>query len=230
VRWPLLLAIVPIVFAAGLTYAFLQSGWLTVQEVRVAGAESLDVDDVAAISGLEGKSMLRLPLDEARGRLLELPNVRSATFERDWPRAVTVHIEERAAVAFWSVGGRDYPVDADGVVLAAGAPSEAAPRIVEAADRVMGPGDRVQPDAIALAQRISAEAPSVLGEAVSELEYRPGIGVTAIYTNGLRVTFGDERAYEYKVAVLSQLLQQLQAQGVTPTAVDLRFGERVTYE
>ncbi len=44
------------------------------------------------------------------------------------------------------------------------------------------------------------------------------------------MTFGDERSYEYKVAVLSKLLDQLKAQGRTPQAVDLRFGERVTYE
>ncbi len=46
----------------------------------------------------------------------------------------------------------------------------------------------------------------------------------------MRVTFGDDRAYDYKVAVLSTLLTQLSAKGRTPQAVDLRFGERVTYE
>ena len=33
-----------------------------------------------------------------------------------------------------------------------------------------------------------------------------------------------------KVAVLAKLLDQLSAQGVKPRAIDLRFGERVTYE
>ncbi len=46
----------------------------------------------------------------------------------------------------------------------------------------------------------------------------------------MRVTFGDERSYDYKVAVLSKLLDQLAAKKYTPHAVDLRFGERVTYE
>jgi hypothetical protein len=69
-----------------------------------------------------------------------------------------------------------------------------------------------------------------LGQGVRELEYSAHVGVTAVFDNGLRVTFGDERSYEYKVAVLSKLLDQLQAKGVRPRAVDLRFGERVTYE
>jgi hypothetical protein len=94
----------------------------------------------------------------------------------------------------------------------------------------MGAGDRVHPDAIALALRIQSESPRFLGQSVNELEYRAGVGVTAVLANGLRVTFGDERSYEYKVAVLAKLLDQLSAQGVKPRAVDLRFGERVTYE
>ena len=78
---------------------------------------------------------------------------------------------------------------------------------------------------------ISFESPKILGQSVDILEYRPGIGVTAVFSSGMRVTFGDERSYEYKVAVLSNLLTDLQARGVAqPRAVDLRFGERVTYE
>ena len=57
-----------------------------------------------------------------------------------------------------------------------------------------------------------------------------GVGVTAVFRGGMRVTFGDERSYEYKVAVLAELLGNLTLQGVTPEMVDLRFGERVTYE
>ena len=86
------------------------------------------------------------------------------------------------------------------------------------------------PDAIALARRIFQESPRFLGEGVFELEYRPDVGVTAVFENGMRVTFGDERAYEYKIAVLANLLDQLAATRYTPRAVDLRFGERVTYE
>jgi hypothetical protein len=88
----------------------------------------------------------------------------------------------------------------------------------------------VHPDAIALAQRIFKESPRFLGEDVELLEYRAEVGVTAVFHDGMRVTFGDERSYEYKVAVLAELLDQLSLQGKTPEVVDLRFGARVTYE
>jgi cell division protein FtsQ len=228
-RW--LLALLPVLLVAGGTYVALRSPLLTVQEVRVKGALTLDQASLVEVSGLEGGSMLSLPTRDARQRLLSIPTVRSVKFERSWPSTVTIRIEERIGVAFWSVGGRDYSVDSEGVVLVGSAPNGSGPRILEAGvDRIMGPGDRVHPDAVALALRITDEAPRFLGQSVDLLEYRAGVGITAVFQGGLRVTFGDERSWEYKVAVLSELLDELMAQGVRPHAVDLRFGERVTYE
>jgi hypothetical protein len=131
----------------------------------------------------------------------------------------------------WTVGGRDYAVDQDGIVLATGAPSGPSPRVIEPdTNRTMTAGDRVDPDALALAGRIFTETPRILGQPVSDLEYRAGIGITAVFASGLRVTIGDDRSYDYKISVLSELVEQLSARGVTPRVVDLRFGERVTYE
>jgi cell division protein FtsQ len=175
--------------------------------------------------------MFRLPLDEARARLREIPQVRNVSFARKWPQTLVINVEERTPYAFWSVGGRDFAVDVEGVVIGPAVPDGHGPHIVEVdAARIMGPGDRVHPDALALAVRITQEAPRFLGQTVRELEYRPGVGVTAVLSGGMRVTFGDERSYDYKVAVLAKLLDQLSAKGQTPSAVDLRFGERVTYE
>jgi cell division protein FtsQ len=228
-RW--LLTVVPILFVAAGTYYVLNSPWLTVQEVRVQGTESLDQASLAGISGLKGQSQFGLPIDSARERLLAVPQVKSVTIERNWPDGVTITIEERLPAAFWSVGGQDYVVSADGFVLGGGAPDGPAPRIVEVGnDRVLNIGDRVHPDAIALTQRIFKESPRFLGEDVEVLEYRADVGVTAVFHGGMRVTFGDERSYEYKVAVLAELLDELSLQGKTPESVDLRFGERVTYE
>ena len=227
----LLLLTVPIVIVAGLAYTAMRSPWLTVQDVRVSGAQTLDTASLAELSGLQGQSMLRLDVDQARSRLLEVPQVGAVSVHRSWPNTVTLRITERIAVAIWTVGGVDYAVDASGVVLGPGAPAGPAPRIVEPdSGRVMSPGDRVHPDAIALAQRIFEESPRFLGESIDQLEYNPAIGVTAVFQSGLRVTFGDERAYDYKVAVLAKLLDQATAAGRPPHQVDLRFGTRVTYD
>ena len=228
-RWPL--TVIPILFVAAGTYYVLNSPWLTVQGVRIQGTESLDRASLIEISGLQGRSMFGLPVDGARTRLIALPQVKSVSIERNWPDGVTITIEERQLAAFWSIGGQDYVVSAGGYVLGGGAPDGPAPRIIEVGnDRTLNVGDLVHPDAIALAQRIFKESPRFLGESVEVLEYRSGVGVTAVFQGGMRVTFGDERSYEYKVAVLAELLEELSRQGKAPEMVDLRFGERVTYE
>jgi len=229
--WRLIVAALPLLFVAVGTYFLLRSSLLNVHEVRIHGTETLDNASLVEIAGLKGASMIDLPQEEVRARLLEVPQIKSVSIDRSWPQTVNLLIEERQPAAYWSVGGRDFLVDAEGVVLAASAPRGRVPRITEPdTSRVMGPGDRVHPDAIALARKIYDESPRFLNQSVRELEYRAGIGVTAVFTNGMRVTFGDERSYQYKVAVLSKLLDQLSARNFTPRAVDLRFGERVTYE
>ena len=230
-RWSWVFAGFSLIVAAVSTYFLIHSPVFTVDQITIKGAETLDQQALVDISGLQQQSMLRLPLGQARENLKALPQVKSVRFEREWPDGIVIKIEERVPYAFWSVGGREYIVDVEGVVLAAGAPDGPAPRIVEPdSPRIMGPGDRVHPDALALAARIASESPRFLGQSVQVLEYRPGIGVTAVFGNGMRVTFGDERAYEYKVSVLSKLLDQLSARGAKARAIDLRFGERVTYE
>jgi cell division protein FtsQ len=175
--------------------------------------------------------MLAMSDDGARRRLLAIPAIRSVDIRREWPNSVVIAVEERTPVAFWSVAGHDFPVDQEGVVLSAGTPDGPAPRIVEVTPgRVLVPGDRVHPDALAFARRIMAESPRFLEANVAELEYEAGVGVTVIFDGGMRVTFGDDRSYDYKIAVLSELLLELDSKGIQPSAVDLRFGERVTYE
>ena len=231
IRWQLVLALAPLLFVAVGTYVALNSSMFSVNNLRIEGAARLDHESLAQISGLYGASMLTLPEEGARRRLTAIPDIRSVGITREWPDTVVITVEERTPVAFWTVSGHDFPVDQEGIVLSAGTPDGPAPRIVEVTPgRILEPGDLVHPDAIAFAQRIMAESPRFLDASVTELEYEAGIGVTVIFDGGLRVTFGDDRSYDYKIAVLSQLLLELSGKNIQPSAVDLRFGERVTYE
>ena len=89
-RWVLL--VIPLLIVGGATYGVLQSPYLQVQKIKVVGAETLDAKDLAQASGLEGKSMLRLPLHEASQRVLSLPQVKSVAWERNWPHGLTLRI------------------------------------------------------------------------------------------------------------------------------------------
>src|ERR671918_2290157 len=117
-RW--ILALVPIVLAAGTTYAALRTPLLTVQSVNIEGASALSDKELAIVSGLQGASLLNPPVEDARARLLQIPQVREVSFRRDLPRGLTIRVEERLPAAFWSVGEIDYLVDAEGMVLGVG--------------------------------------------------------------------------------------------------------------
>jgi len=229
--WPWLLALCGVALTAAATYSVLRLPYFEVENVRVVGAQSLDPSALVDLSGVKGKSIFSLDIEAARAKLLQVPQVRSVTVKRDFPHSISVRVVERQPWGFWSVGGRDYPIDSEGVVLGSGAPSGPSLRIVEPnSNRVMAPGDRVDPDATAFGDRIVRDSSTLLGQSVKSLEYQSGVGVTVVFASGLRATFGDDRAYDYKVAVLSKLLDQLKSGGRPASAVDLRFGERVTYE
>ncbi len=231
-KWRVMLALFPVAVVAGVTYAAVQSPLLTAQSFSVKGADTLDRQAVVDISGLKGRSLLDLPVEDAQARLRDIPQIRSVSISRTFPQTVTIKVVERKPAAYWSINNREYVVDAEGYVLNSGVPDSAAPRILEPdSNRVMGPGDRVHPDAVALALRLQEESPRILNQSLATIEYRQDVGVSAVFANGMRVTFGDERSYDYKISVLSALLDKLTAQGVAaPRTVDLRFGERVTYD
>jgi cell division protein FtsQ len=192
-----MLALFPVAVVAGVAYAAIQSPLLTAQSFSVKGADTLDRQAVVEISGLKGKSLLDLPVGDAQARLMEIPQVKSVSISKTFPQKVTITVQERQPAAFWSVNNHDYVVDADGYVLNSGVPDGPAPRIVEPdSTRIMGPGDRVHPDAVALALRLQEESPHILNQSLATIEYHQDVGVSAVFANGMRVTFGDERSYD----------------------------------
>jgi cell division protein FtsQ len=209
----------------------LQSPLLRIQEVTVEGTRLLDPEEVAAAANLHGASILFPDTGGARQRIESEPMVKSVTFERAWPRGMRIIVRERRPWGFWEVQNRRYVIDEDGVVLERVLPDEGAPVIRQLdATHSLEAGDRVDSDAVALARQLVEAAPQRLGLAVTTVEYRDRDGLTAVFEGGLRVTFGDGRDFDYKIAALKALLEQTQQQGVEVRAVDLRFGERIVFQ
>jgi cell division protein FtsQ len=219
----------------------LQSPLLRIQEVTVEGTRLLDPEGVAAAADLRGASILFPDTGGARRRIESEPMVKSVTFERAWPRGMRIIVQERRPWGFWEAVGQRYVIDEDGVVLERVLPDEGAPVIRHLdATHSLKAGDRVDPDAVALARQLVEAAPQRLGLAVTAVEYRDRDGLTAVFSAGggfasgeegdLRVTFGDGRDFDYKMAALKALLEQTQQQGVEVRTVDLRFGGRIAFQ
>jgi cell division protein FtsQ len=208
-----------------------QSPWLRIQEVTVEGTRLLDPEYLVGAADLRGDSVFFPDTAGARERLEDVAMVRSVTFERDWPQAMRVIVEERRPWGFWEARNRRYVIDEDGVVLERVLPDEGAPviRQLDAGDNLQ-PGDRVDSDAVSLARQIAEAAPERLGLTLDTVEYRERDGLTVVFVEGLRVTFGDGRDFDYKIAALQALLERTRQEGVEVRNVDLRFGERIAFQ
>jgi hypothetical protein len=228
-----------LVLLAGISvagYWLYHSPYMTVHEVRVVGAGQIPEADVREVAGIEGQSAFRVDLDDAEQRLLALPGVRSAQIEKHGWTGATITIEERRVWGSWQINGANVPIDADGYVLEGGQAAAEAPVIIEVdAQRAIAAGDRLDAGAIELAARLVEESERTLGRRVVALAYRQNAGLTAVLSGGdidapgVWVTFGDSRDYDYKVAALYVLLQEAQEADIKLTAVDLRFGSRLSF-
>ncbi len=210
--------------------------WVTVQHVTVTGAVQLTPKQVEAAAHVDGASVFGLDLKPAQARVAALPGVRSATVTRNGWNGVTIALQERTVWGSWQMNGVNVPIDADGYVLAGQAAADGAPVIQEIdPQRVLNAGDRVDPGAVDAAVKLVRDSESAFGRTVLALVYRQNAGLTAVLSGSaddgkpLWVTFGDSRDYDYKVAALYVLIEQAQQNDLALNTVDLRFGDRLSF-
>ncbi len=213
-----------------------QSPYMSLHEVRVTGASQLSEQEVRAVAAIDDASAFRVDLAAAEARLEALPRVRSATIEKHGWTAATIAIEERVPWGSWQINGVDVPVDIDGYVLDGVRAPEGSPVIIEVEPRrAIKAGDRLDPGAIQLAARLVNESERTFGRRVVAMAYRQAAGLTVVLSGGdidgavIWATFGDSRDYDYKVAALYVLIEQAREADVKLTAVDLRFGSRLSF-
>ena len=199
---------------------------------RVAGESWHRTGD----AGLLDDSTFGLDLVGAEQRVEALPEVRDATVVKtDW-NSVRITVEERVVWGSWQMNGVNVPIDIDGYVLDGPPAPEGSPVIVEVEpQRAIKAGDRLDAGAITLADRLLRESDTAFGRPVQALLYRQSAGLTVILGapdvdgTALWVTFGDSRDYDYKVAALYVLIQQARDADVALNVVDLRFGDRLSF-
>jgi cell division protein FtsQ len=213
------------------------SPWLTVRTVTVNGAVTLTPEQVRSAAGLDGHSTFALDVDGARTRVAALPKVRSVSVTKHGWNAVSIDVEERVAWGSWQINGVNVPIDIDGTVLDGAAAPDGAPVIVEIEpQRVINTGDRLDPGAVQLAARLVRESNTAFGRTVLSLVYKQNSGLTAVLSGSetddqaLWVTFGDSRDYDYKIAALYVLIEQAAQSDLALHVVDLRFGDRLTFQ
>jgi POTRA domain, FtsQ-type len=234
-RLVVVLAMVSAIVAAA-WWAY-HSPYMTVQDVTVTGTVSLTPEQVRTAAELDGQSTFALDIDGARARVAALPKVRNVTVTKDSWSSVSINVEERTVWGSWQINGVNVPIDIDGYVLDGAPAPEGSPLIVEIEpQRVINTGERLDSGAIQLAARLVRESDTAFGRTVLALVYKQTSGLTAVLSGSetddqpLWVTFGDSREYDYKIAALYVLIEQARESEVSLNAVDLRFGDRLTFQ
>ncbi len=91
-------------------------------------------------------------------------------------------------------------------------------------------GNHVDGDALALTHALVEQVPIQLGVNLTEIEWAANSGVTVTTDAGYKVVFGDSANMQYKLAVWQGIESELGRDSMEGHVLDLRFGERPSFQ
>ena len=230
-RWRRLFFAACLLAALAGALALYRSPLLRVEEVEVVGATNLTPQQITELAGLEGASMFNAPLAEAEARIVALPLVKGVKARLAWPNKVRIEVVERAPWGYWDLAGTSYVIDSDGVVLADVKPAKGAPVIHDVGDpAVLSVGDRVDADAVRLAQALLTSVREQLSLSVARFEYTPEHGLTLTTDANYRVVMGDNQNVDYKIAVWKAVEEDIGRGSMAGHVLDLRFRDHPSFQ
>jgi cell division septal protein FtsQ len=211
-----------------LGYWLLNAPNFNIQKVDVTGNRLLTADAVVQATGVDKLNVFTLNEDEVAAKIKTLPYILQASVSKTLPDKITVAVTERQSVLNWKVGGYNYLVDPEGVVLDSyfeqDLPEAAkAYPVIESLDgRNMKMGDRVDAVAVRSAQAIQAQL-AAAGIQVAAVQYSPSSGLVVISappSGNWKALLGTDAQLDQKMAILKGLLAD---KTIKWSYADLRF-------
>jgi cell division protein FtsQ len=205
-----LLAAAALVAGAAMAYVGArETPVFAVRTVAVRGASpSVAAEVRRALRPLEGRSLLAIGATDVEGRLAELPDVASASYDRSFPHTLTVVVVPEQPVAVLRRGADSSLVSARGRVLRPTVHGALPwlPRIWIAGDADTTMGTTLAPDsggdaaaALAVARRVGFRA-HVVGVTVADDL------LSLKLASGLELRLGSARDVALKLAVAARIL------------------------
>ena len=219
-------SVMAIALGAGLYYVY-TSSLLRVKVAEVDGAVYTSPNELAAQAGLFNESLVTADLEAAAARVEQMPLVKDATVERQWPRTIRITVVERQPWGIWEQSGVAYTIDRDGIVMGTSIAAPANAPVIksfEQGSRIQG--EAVDQDAVEAAARIWTELPAQLGVQVTEVAFLADKGVQVTTSDGQVALLGDASGIEYKLAAWAAMARAADERGIVYRAIDLRFGNR----
>lgn len=218
VRWlrnGLLVLLVAV--AAGAVWLWLDDRFY-VFHADVVGTARLSPEEIFGASGLQGLHILWARPAEIETRLMAtFPTIESAEVACGLPAACAISVVERQPRMVWDEGGQLWWIDAQGFVFAA---TDA----LSEGWTVQGPLPRDENERLVDDVRVALAELWASGVEVSQtLRYVPGRGLVLTDGRGWRIILGQGTGMAGRLRVAEWLATDLQARGVTPRFIDVRF-------
>jgi len=195
-----------------------------VPAATVEGTVRVAPDEVVQASGLVGLHILWVRPSEVEAHILAaLPSLESAEVACGLPARCAVTVVERQPRMMWDDGGELWWVDADGVLFPADG-------VLAEGWVVRGPLPRDEDGRMDERVRVGLAELWATGADVSqELYYVTDRGLVFTDRRGWRVIVGQGPGMAERLRVLEWLAADLQARGLTPRFVDVRFPDAPYY-
>ena len=203
----------------GLVYAFTSPGF-HVGRATVLGNRLLSQAQVRSIAQVEGELVFLINPEQVVERLMQFPEVLTATVRFGWPNRVEIQLEERYPVVEWSDAGRIWWLSSDGLayIMHGSWPNlvriVAEEPVLRISEQAMEPV--ISPEVLHAAMLLCAQLPEI-----EALQYDSEHGLGFVDTHGWKVYFGDEGDINQKILIYRALAEQLSDQGIQVAMVSL---------
>lgn len=229
------LSLIALIALGILTYWLLTSPNFYITKIEVKNSRYLGVEQAIQLTSVDKQNVFLLNENDMAAKLGVLPYVLKATIIKVFPDQVIMDITERKPIVNWKIGGVNYLVDQDGVILETQFDRELTPEakifpIVQSLDdRKLNLGDRVDSVAVRSTQNIQGQLSSA-GFKISGVQYSPGVGlivVSAPTSGNWKALLGTDAQLERKIAILKSLLAE---KSIKWSYADLRFVDKPTVQ
>jgi cell division protein FtsQ len=208
-----------LVSITALGYLLLSSRF-TIQTFAVEGNQVVSPDTIISLSQAAGTPIWFVNMADVIARIEQNPYIDHVQATVSLPNKITFSVLERRPKVRWLAGNVQYVVDSSGMVLDV-ADTPADPNtltIVDNSHPFLQPEDRIDPDALRVAQDLSLRLPAEVGLTPASFGWDYGLGVYVTTQAGQTIVFGQQDDMERKLVVLRRLL----ADNVPFTHLDLR--------
>jgi cell division protein FtsQ len=208
---------------------FLDSEIFSVREIKVKAGEKVGGSEIVAMAGLaHGMSIWRVDPAAIERKIARHPWVKQVLVRREFPRRVTIEVEEREAKAIAALG-KLYYIDRDGFIFK---PVEEGERTDLPMLTGLRPEDLQYPASFATRQRIeeALRLSDLMAKdpfALSEMRLLPGEGLI-VYPVGYRLALSmGSGNWEDKLKRLQRVLALWKGSEDRLAVLDLSFRDQV---